>query len=261
MRFVSPLIELVLPVDCAGCGMPGTGWCQGCAASLETGRSRAVRHPLGQVSDGTGGLVGAEVLTAARYRGPLRSALVAYKDGGRWDLAPILAAALAPVLAEARSELDLIDPGDGHDHGRRPPLVVPIPSRRAATRRRGDRPVELLVRMAMAGSARGPVRALQVARRTRDQSGLGAAERRRNLSGAMRVTPRFRRAVFGARCVVVDDIVTTGSTLIEGTRALMDGGARQVIAVALAATPSGSARSVRTRVGTPGLAPDLYRGR
>ena len=58
---------------------------------------------------------------------------------------------------------------------------------------------------------------LRVARRTADQSGLGARERARNLRWSLRGPPR---RLCGREIVVVDDIVTTGATIGEAVRAL-----------------------------------------
>jgi predicted amidophosphoribosyltransferase len=101
-------------------------------------------------------------------------------------------------------------------------------SRSSAGRHRGYRPVDDLVRAAGAVAARAPVLALN--RPIADQAGLSAAGRRANLVGAMTAHPRV-----GGRCVLlVDDVLTTGSTLLEGRRALEEAGATVLGAACLA---------------------------
>jgi predicted amidophosphoribosyltransferase len=73
-----------------------------------------------------------------------------------------------------------------------------------------------------------PVSALRHVRRVRDQGELGAADRRRNLRGALAIRPAVQRALAGRACVVVDDVVTTGTTAAEAARALTEAGARVV---------------------------------
>jgi predicted amidophosphoribosyltransferase len=64
-----------------------------------------------------------------------------------------------------------------------------------------------------------------------DQSGLGASRRAENLAGSLRAVPSRT-----SRVVVVDDLVTTGATLVEATRALGAGGHDVVGAAVLGAT-------------------------
>ena len=85
---MAALLDLLLPDSCGGCGAPGPGWCAGCAASLGP--------PLWPVLPG-----GPPVVAAGRYRGPLRTAVLAYKERGRRDLAGPLSALLAGPLGQA----------------------------------------------------------------------------------------------------------------------------------------------------------------
>ena len=74
-----------------------------------------------------------------------------------------------------------------------------------------------------------------------DQSGLDAAGRAANLAGSMHCPSpgvrRLARRVPGARLVVCDDVLTTGSTAREAQRALEAVGLAVVRIAAVAATP------------------------
>ncbi len=114
-----------------------------------------------------------------------------------------------------------------------PDLVVPIPLHPRRLRARGFNPACELAR-AIAGPARLRLapRALARLRDTPSQTGLERAARRRNVRGAFRA----RRPV-PPRIWLVDDVVTTGSTLSEAARALRRAGARRVVGVCVAWTP------------------------
>jgi len=144
--------------------------------------------------------------------------LRALKEDGRTHLAR----ALAPALAAAAAD------GVATESSARA-LVVPVPTSPAAMRRRGYRVSELLARRA----GLHPVRVLRVARATDDQRRLSRTARAQNVAGSMRAI----RGLEGVEVLLVDDVVTTGATLVEAARALRAAGARVRGAATVAATP------------------------
>ena len=219
---VAALGDLVLPVHCGGCGTPGTSWCHRCQAALAAapGPQRWVPTPA------PAGLP--PVWTVLPYAGPVRTGLVNWKDNGRRDLtdvfAPVLTEALLGALLACGTE----------------PVVVPAPSGRANIRRRGDQPLASLTRSALrripTGARPQLVPVLRLGRAVADQAGLDSRRRVANLAGAMTVFPGSTRRLAGLTCLLVDDVITTGATIAEAARALRAAGARDVLAVTLAAT-------------------------
>ncbi len=158
----------------------------------------------------------------------LRLAIVAWKEEGRTSLLRPLAHLLAASVVEVVRESSA------------PVLLVPVPTSRRSRLARGSDVVDQLAREA-AGLLRGAgadvtVRqALKVARRTADQSGLGARERARNLAGAFAL--RSETGLATGDIVVVDDIVTTGATIGEAVRALTAAGRPPIAAATMAHRP------------------------
>lgn len=232
--------DLVLPATCAGCRRPGEPWCPGCA--------RTVRDLIGVRWSPTPPPAGLPpTWTAAAYDGPLRHAVVAWKDEGRRDLDRVLRPLLREALAAAVA--GSTDLGAALRAGVAVP-VVPAPSAAHSRRARGEQPLARLVATALSGT-RGlrVLPALEHQRRVADQAGLGRGERAANLHGALRVAPRYRPRVVGCPCLLVDDVVTTGATLAEAARALRAAGATQLVAVTVAATRRNPRGSGVSRVG------------
>ena len=209
------LLDLVLPQQCAGCREPGHGLCPACAALLAA-------PPLGVVVDGPARLP--PLAAAARYEGPVRSAVVAHKERGRLSLTRPLGAALAGALACLPLTAGTV--------------VVPVPSSRAAVRERGHDHARRLAAAAAAGLRLPSRPLLRQVRAVADSAGLPAAERARNLHGALAAP----RPLPGTRVAVVDDVVTTGATLREAVRALRAAGAQVVGVAVVAVTPRPGSR-------------------
>jgi predicted amidophosphoribosyltransferase len=110
-------------------------------------------------------------------------------------------------------------------------FLIPIPSRKSATRLRGREFIEEMARPASEKFGI-PLRSpLAHGKRVRDQSGLSFQERRNNLEGAFVVE---RVDELHGNAVLVDDLVTTGATLNEAARALRYAGIQVIGAVTAA---------------------------
>jgi ComF family protein len=111
-------------------------------------------------------------------------------------------------------------------------LLIPVPLSTARMRDRGYNQAELLARgiEAAAGAALAPTLLAREERRA--QQTLAAADRRQNVRGAFRCVDPTR--VRGKRCLVLDDVMTTGATLSACADALVAAGAARVSAVVYA---------------------------
>ncbi|MCG5468671.1 ComF family protein [Micromonospora sp. LAH09] len=222
------LADLVLPTTCAGCRerRPALrhGVCPACVAALGALRPRSVRPtpaPPGLPS----------CVALGPYAGPLREALLAYKEHGRHGLARPLGALLAEVVAAAVGAA-------------RPLALVPVPDTAAAARSRYGDHLDRLARHCAARLNRGgwaaqvhrPLRALP----RPDSVTLDSAGRAAAAEAAFRprsAAPGWPRAAGEAPVVVLlDDIVTTGVTLAAAARVLTATGWAPSAAVVLAAT-------------------------
>jgi ComF family protein len=80
-------------------------------------------------------------------------------------------------------------------------------------------------------------------KRTRQQVGLSADARARNVQGAFAAHPELLLRLKGRRVVIVDDVVTTGATVKAVTRALKKGGAEHVDVISFARVLTGGSDS------------------
>jgi len=112
-------------------------------------------------------------------------------------------------------------------------VLVPVPLHPGRRRERGFNQAALIAREIARLTDRPWVEEALVRRaQTRPQTGLSAAERRRNVKGAFVV--RRRREVTGRVVVLVDDVLTTGATAQACALALREGGATEVRLLSIA---------------------------
>lgn len=151
---------------------------------------------------------------AVAYTGVARRMAQALKYGDRTDLAPWMARWMARAGAELLSDAD---------------VVVPVPLHwRRFFMRRFNQSAELARALAVLSAKPFEPMAIRRVKVTRQQVGLGAAERQDNVRAAFRVPPEADIKVRGRRVLVVDDVYTTGATVASVAKALKRSGAAAV---------------------------------
>ncbi|ORB60216.1 phosphoribosyltransferase [Mycobacteroides saopaulense] len=195
------MLDLVLPLACGGCGAPSTRWCQDCACAF-TGEPVVVTTRVDP---------GVPVLSLGRYAGVRRRAIVTMKDRGRRDLTVPLGMALARGVDQLL-RWQLVE---------RPVTLVPAPTRWMSARGRGGDPVAAVATVATQIPGVRVASLLRMRLGARDSVGLSISARQHNVAGrvALRRTPRP-----DTELVVIDDVVTTGSTVAESVRVLKSAG-------------------------------------
>lgn len=217
------LQSMILQSHCAGCQRPGVALCRTCRFALASGLRSSSRGLPG--ASGTA----REVIAAVPFTGRPRDVLLGFKYRNRRQLAGHLAGLLVNrLLAEG------LQPGVDFD------VVTWAPTSPSRRRHRGFDQAEMVARHV---AAQLGVRCRRLLERTGDTAPQTGSSRWDRLRG-----PSFkvRPGVAGRAVLVIDDVVTTGSTLRSAADALRAAGAVSVVRAAVAATPSGvSARHQR----------------
>lgn len=217
------LLDFALPARCAGCGAivdEVHSFCPDCWKQVEF---------LGDSGCTTCGLpleaTDAEYCGACVARTPriqrTRSA-VAYDDLSR-SIAIRLKYGRKVALARtmARFMAPLVRPGDGDA------ILVPVPLHRSRLWQRGFNQSALVAaELARATGLRPELRLLKRVKATPALKGMSLTQRRRTVAGAFRVDPSAE--LEGRTVVLVDDVLTTGSTANACARVLKRAGAGSV---------------------------------
>lgn len=210
------VLDLILPLQCAGCGVPEVDWCDDCAARIAGSPIRVTPRVE----------TGVPCWALAPYPGVGQSVVLALKEQHRRHLVVPLGTALAGGLRKLGAAGVL----------GAPPVLVPAPTRKAAARARGGDPVARFARAAaeqLPGASVAEV--LTMGRGVRDSVGLSAAERQANLAGRVGCCVSRITLARHAEIVVVDDVLTTGATVAESVRALVGAGLDPVAVITLTA--------------------------
>jgi predicted amidophosphoribosyltransferase len=205
-------VDLLLGGACVACTNPGQLLCQGCRGELPI-TAQALPEPSAFEQP-------IPIFYGGPYLGVLRHSIIAFKDKRAYSLGPTLAHVLSLSINAAL----------GHQSQVTRCGLVPLPSSPRAVRRRGLDHMKVMVQAAAAEVSVGAVLAplLRVRSPREDQALLGAAERRVNAVGRLwcptAVLKRWLRDVGELPLILCDDVITTGSSIAEAHRALINVG-------------------------------------
>jgi len=199
------LAELIFPSRCIGCSQIGISICSTCRKSWHS----HIYHRTIKVLD-----TSYPVISAIEYSPIASRVLMRAKEANQEAADQLLVNALSHSL---RYFLKNFGFGD----------LVPIPSRRSATRKRGRDFMQEITDSVAENESIKSLQILQHQRAVRDQSQLNSQQRSRNIAGAFSTSfnlAEVRDSGNIGPLIIVDDLVTTGATLAEAIRALRTAG-------------------------------------
>lgn len=215
MGFISGLLDLFFPPRCAFCkrvlGAGETGMCKRCDKALARTRNGGAR--TGDFFD--------LCVSPLYYEDRVRAAILRFKFQDATAYAELFGRLIADCVTE-------------HLAGRYD-LITWVPLSRNRLKKRGYDQAMLLAMAAALQLDDVAVELLKKPEEVPAQSGVGSAEKRRaNICGAFCVADE--ELVSDRRILLIDDIVTTGSTLSECAKTLKAAGAKEVVCCTLART-------------------------
>ena len=191
MKLIQELSALIFPQRCIGCMQLGLTICSQCRLSWHPHIFRTHVDTL-------------PVTSSILYSPIAARILVAAKEANQRRADTLIIDSMQHILENYKGDIANL-------------TFIPMPSSKKAIRKRGRNFIEFVCKELNISYSN----VLFHKRSVKDQSGLNAEERRSNLVGAFGLESSVR--IYGD-IVLIDDVVTTGSTLREARRALSAGG-------------------------------------
>lgn len=206
VKVFEEFLNLVLPSSCVLCAQRGSPVCNRCQNEFACSGYSVRRSNFNGVT--------INGFAISQYDKNAATLVHELKENSQTYLASVLAKQMAEALRTRVSADVRIS-------------LVPMPSKKMSFQKRGFNPAHLLAKKVAANlSIHGGLRigvenCLSLNRQVLDQASLVGLERRENLREAMSLIKK----PIAQEIWLVDDVVTTGSTLLEATRCLGESGA------------------------------------
>jgi len=198
-KSISSLKELVYPVICLSCSSLGMKICSKCLLMwrIKPIKSNIQKYPL---------------YFSADYNEFTGSTILAAKESANKDAIDLLASSIARSIILAIKDLGIY----------LPIILTTIPSQFSANRRRGRDHIADLTEVIISKLQTKDVFAVYLpllipAKKIQDQSNLNSQQRKANMYQAF-LTRQSEISTGGV--ILIDDLVTTGASILEGIRAL-----------------------------------------
>ena len=204
------LRTLLYPPICISClNLCERYLCQNCRSEWSTGATCITRSPL--------------VMVASRsYDDSAQRVLLSAKEDGNRAARDLIAISITYSILQLLSQIQIMRANCDSI------TLVPMPSRKKNIRRRGEKfliPILERVHIELAKRQRNvrfEVKEILIhSRSVKEQSGLTFQERRRNMDGALRINGAVLRKWRETPVILIDDVITTGSSMASAYKTLM----------------------------------------
>ena len=212
MKKLLDLTEIIFPSRCFGCGCLGPNICSTCRPLWNPHLYRSTIDSL-------------HVYSAIIYSPVAKRIILSAKENGIKAADDLIIHALSHSLHLVLRDFEM-------------GILIPTPSRKSSNRKRGRDFLSDITHSVARSESLDCVDLLEHTRKIKDQTGLTAHQRSENIHHAVSVD-RNKLAALGVDTdvILVDDLMTTGATLLEARRALKVRGIRVIAAITACFAP------------------------
>jgi ComF family protein len=216
-------LDFLFPIHCISCKQEGQWFCQNCAAKINLNSIQVC--PVCRKKSKNGltcancqfnfPLTGLQIAASYQKNPELARAIKILK----YKFSEPLAQNLGKILTNAGSQISQC-------------IITPVPLHSKRQRWRGFNQAENLAKV-VAKNLNLPIENLLTRQRnTPPQAKLNKTEREKNLTGAFAIN--MKKSLQGKKIILIDDVVSTGSTILECAKVLKIAGASEVWGLVLA---------------------------
>ena len=221
---LSGILDFFLPKYCAGCnkklktGEPQV--CNDCFSHILAAVSDRLESEYDRKFKSTGYVQDLFSLYVFESEGTLQNIIHSFKYSKRFHIGILLGRKLAQSIIDKIISWQI-------------DLIVPVPLHHLKKAERGFNQSDFIVR-GLSDSLKIPysVKVIKRIRFTESQTKFDLEEREQNVSGAFKV--KRKKFLAGKNILIVDDVITTGATINECAKALIENGAAKIYACSLA---------------------------